>query len=81
MQLANDSDFGLTAAVFSADTAKARRVSAKIRAGQVGINNWPFANAPARAPWVGARGSGFGFHSGADGWRQFSVPKTLVVIK
>ena len=81
VHLCNDSDFGLTAAVFSADTAKARRVSAKIRAGQVGINNWPFANAPARAPWVGARGSGFGFHSGADGWRQFSVPKTLVVIK
>jgi hypothetical protein len=33
--------------------------------------------APAAAPWVGHKGSGFGFHSGLDGWRQFSVPKTV----
>ena len=24
------------------------------------------------------KSSGYGFHSGADGWRQFSVPKSLI---
>lgn len=80
VELSNDTEFGLTAAVYSKDIAKARRVAAKIRAGQVGINNWPWMNAPMKAPWIGARGSGFGFHSGADGWKQFSVPKTLVLV-
>ena len=35
MELSNDTEFGLTAAVYSKDIAKARRVAAKIRAGQV----------------------------------------------
>ena len=26
------------------------------------------SNAPAECPWVGHGGSGFGYHSGADGW-------------
>ncbi len=29
--------------------------------------------APLRCPWVGAKGSGFGFHSGTDGWRQVII--------
>ena len=45
---------------------------------QVGINSYPLATAPLECPWSGAKGSGFGYHSGADGWRQFSVPKSLV---
>ena len=54
------------------------RVAAQIKAGQVGVNNWPLAAAPLQCPWIGAKGSGFGYHSGADGWRQFSVPKSLI---
>lgn len=78
VRLANNSIYGLTACVYTSDIAKAGRVAAKIRAGQIGINNWPLANAPPDCPWVGHKKSGFGFHSGFDGWRQFSVPKSLV---
>ena len=35
-------------------------------------------NAAAQCPWAGQKGSGFGYHSGEDGWRQFSSPKSLV---
>jgi acyl-CoA reductase-like NAD-dependent aldehyde dehydrogenase len=45
---------------------------------QVGINNYSLAMAPITCPWVGAKGSGFGHHSGVDGWQMFSVPKSLV---
>lgn len=78
IRLANDSEYGLAAYVYSKDLSKAQRVGMGIHAGQVGINNWSLAKAPIACPWVGAKGSGFGYHSGADGWRQFSVPKSLI---
>ena len=77
--LANDSTYGLTAAVYSGDLLRAGRVAARISAGQIGINNNPFCgSADARCPFVGHKRSGYGSHSGRDGWRQFSVPKSLV---
>lgn len=66
-RLANDTEYGLAAYVYTHDLARARRVASQIKAGQVGINNWSLAKAPTRCPWVGAKGSGFGFHSGNDG--------------
>lgn len=78
VSLANDSPYGLAAYVYSSDIPKARRVAMKIKAGQVGINNWTIEKAPAACPWIGHKSSGFGFHSGEDGWRQFSAPKSLI---
>ncbi|EOD10296.1 putative alcohol dehydrogenase [Emiliania huxleyi CCMP1516] len=76
--LANDSEYGLSACVYTGSAAKGARVAARIKTGQVGINNWPLINAAAQCPWAGQKGSGFGYHSGEDGWRQFSSPKSLV---
>jgi succinate-semialdehyde dehydrogenase / glutarate-semialdehyde dehydrogenase len=39
VRLANDSDYGLSAAVFSADLARARRVASQLRAGAVSVND------------------------------------------
>ena len=33
--------------------------------------------ASPKAPWVGARQSGFGFLGGVDGHRQFTIPKSI----
>jgi len=76
--LANDSEYGLAAYVYSQDMDKAQRVAMGIKAGQVGINNYSMACAPTACPWSGSKGSGFGCHSGMTGWSQFSVPKSLV---
>ena len=78
VRLANDSEYGLAAYVYSQDLDKATRVAMGIKAGQVGINNWSLDKAPASCAWVGQKQSGYGYHSGADGWRQFSVPKSLI---
>jgi acyl-CoA reductase-like NAD-dependent aldehyde dehydrogenase len=45
---------------------------------QVGVNCYSMFHMQPECPWVGHKGSGFGYHSGADGWRQFSLPKSLV---
>jgi len=79
LRLANDTEYGLSACVYSGDKVKASRVAMGIKAGQVGVNAYPLATAPVACPWVGHKGSGFGYHSGADGYRQFSVPKSIVV--
>ena len=77
--LANDSTYGLTASVYSGDVARASRIAARLSAGQVGINNNPLSGARAlRSPFVGHKRSGYNSHSGTDGWRAFSTPKTLI---
>jgi succinate-semialdehyde dehydrogenase/glutarate-semialdehyde dehydrogenase len=78
VRLANDTEYGLASYVYTTDMAKAQRVAKSIRSGQVGINCYSLFHADINCPWVGHKGSGFGYHSGADGWRQFSVPKSLV---
>jgi acyl-CoA reductase-like NAD-dependent aldehyde dehydrogenase len=78
IRLANDTAYGLAAYVYTGDLDKARRVAVGVQAGQVGINNYSLDKAPITCPWVGAKGSGFGHHSGVDGWQMFSVPKSLV---
>jgi len=78
VRLSNASEYGLSASVYSRDPEKATRVAAQVQAGQVGVNAYPLSCAPGRCPWIGAKGSGFGCHSGLDGWRQFSTPKSII---
>ena len=42
------------------------------------MNQVPFAGAPILCPWAGAKHSGYGSRCGPDGWRQFSVPKSVI---
>ena len=70
VRLANDSPYGLGAAVFGRDVARAERVARRLGAGMVGINRG-CGGAPG-SPWVGAHQSGYGFHSGPEGHRQFA---------
>lgn len=81
ISMANDTNYGLAASVYSEDLDKCQRVSRHIRAGQVGINTWSLMCAPTRCPFVGHKESGMGYHSGVDGYRQYSVPKSIVLRK
>ena len=77
--LANDSTYGLTASVYSSDLQRAGQIAARLAAGQVGINNNALSGARSiLCPFVGHKKSGYGTHSGKDGWRQFSTPKSLI---
>jgi acyl-CoA reductase-like NAD-dependent aldehyde dehydrogenase len=67
---ANASPFGLGAVVFGGDEKRAERIARQLNAGMVGINR-ACGGAPG-TPWVGARESGYGFHKGRDGHRQFT---------
>ncbi|GKY95875.1 hypothetical protein MPSEU_000548100 [Mayamaea pseudoterrestris] len=80
IRLANDTEFGLAASVYSLDLDKAERVASQIHAGQVGINCYSLENMDVACPWVGYKHSGMNYHSGEEGFHQFSLPKTLVSV-
>ncbi|MFO0962869.1 MAG: aldehyde dehydrogenase family protein [Phycisphaerales bacterium] len=75
VRLANDTPYGLGAAVFGRDEARAESVARRLTAGMVGINRG--CGGAQGSPWVGARQSGYGFHSGRDGHRQFAQVRVV----
>lgn len=72
---ANATPFGLGAVVFGGDEERAESVGRRLSAGMVGINR--SAGGVPGTPWVGARESGFGFHKGKAGHRQFTQTRVL----
>jgi betaine-aldehyde dehydrogenase len=74
VRIANDSIYGLAAAVWSADDARAQRVARKVRAGQVDINGGAFN---PLAPFGGFKQSGFGREFGRFGLEEFLEPKSM----
>jgi acyl-CoA reductase-like NAD-dependent aldehyde dehydrogenase len=68
VRLANDTPYGLGAVVFGAPE-RAARVARRLNAGMIGVNQ--SVGGARGTPWVGARESGYGFHSSVEGHRQF----------
>lgn len=58
VRIANETTYGLSAAVWTSDLSRAHRLSAALRAGTVWINN--FDQADITAPFGGFKESGFG---------------------
>jgi succinate-semialdehyde dehydrogenase/glutarate-semialdehyde dehydrogenase len=75
--LANDSEYGLCATIFTKDMDRAERIAREIRCGQIGINRY-LGDAPG-SPWVGARKSGIGFLGTVEGVCQFTLPKSISI--
>lgn len=73
--IANNSIYGLAAAVFSADAARCDRVAREMRAGIV----WKNCCQPAfiQAPWGGVKQSGFGRELGRWGLEEFTSVKQV----
>ena len=74
VRLANDSDFGLNASIWSQDIAKATRMAQQLHVGIWAINDvLKNAGHPA-LPFGGVKKSGFGRYHGAEGLRNFTYP-------
>ena len=75
LALANASEFGLGASVWSGDVERGRRLAGRLQAGQVGVNRG--LGGAGDPPWAGVKQSGFGFLGSPDGYRQFSRPLSV----
>jgi aldehyde dehydrogenase (NAD+) len=75
VRLANDTRYGLAAAVWSGSDERAMRVAREIRAGQVQVNGG--ADDPT-APFGGFKESGHGRENGSWGIEEFVSPKAML---
>jgi len=75
IRIANDSKYGLHAAVLGSDLSRARRVTSQLRAGRVVING--MTDDP-QAPWGGFKYSGIGREYGAFGIEAFVEARAIL---
>ncbi|WP_280182414.1 aldehyde dehydrogenase family protein [Nocardia cyriacigeorgica] len=71
--IANDTDYGLAGAVWSADAARARRIAARLRHGTVWVND--FGPYLPQAEWGGYGHSGIGRELGPSGLHEYREAK------
>jgi acyl-CoA reductase-like NAD-dependent aldehyde dehydrogenase len=75
VRIANGTEYGLVAAVYTQDAQKAQRAARRIDAGIVFINN--YNRALMGTPFGGSKASGFGREHSADTVREFGRPKAI----
>ena len=75
--LANDSEFGLTASVWTRDGSRARRVAERIEAGTVCINEVLYTHGIGQTPWGGFKNSGRGRTHGIEGLMELVQPQHI----
>ena len=71
IRVANDSEFGLSSAVFSRDTARAWRVAQRLQSGICHING-PTVHDEPQMPFGGVKDSGYGHFGGQAGVQAFT---------
>ena len=75
VQLANDSQYGLSGAVWSGDDERAMNVARRVRTGQIEVNGGSFN---PMAPFGGYKQSGFGREAGKFGLEEFFEVKAIL---
>ncbi len=73
VDLMNDTDYGLTAGVYTADESRARRILSQVHAGTVYWNCCDRVS--PRLPWSGVKHSGIGLTLSTYGIETFTRPK------
>ena len=76
MRIANDSEYGLSGGVWSADETHALAVGRRVRTGTVTVNGSPIG---FDGPFGGFKASGIGREYGATGLAAYVEYKTITV--
>ena len=77
LEIANSTDYGLTASIWTSDLSRAHRLAGQIEAGIVWINCWMLRD--LRTPFGGVKNSGLGREGGWEALRFFTELKNVCV--
>jgi acyl-CoA reductase-like NAD-dependent aldehyde dehydrogenase len=78
VRVANDTEYGLAAAVFSRDVSRALAVAGRLESGIVHVNGPTVGDEP-QVPFGGVKGSGYGRFGGRWAVREFTDTRWLTV--
>ena len=79
VEIANDSDYGLAAAIWSRNISTAHRIAQRLRAGTVWINCYCFDHTSVNAPFGGYKQSGQGRDKSLHAFDKYTELKTTWV--
>ena len=80
IELANDSEYGLSASVISKDLKRAANIAGQIHSGSVNVNDgFAVAFGSVAAPMGGMGQSGLGRRHGIEGLIRFTEPQTIAM--
>jgi len=75
ISIANESDYGLSAGIFSEDVIKAQSIAKQLQAGSVWINDWHMMRTDA--PFGGFKQSGYGREMGKESLKHYTETKSV----
>ena len=81
VRLANDSDYGLQASVWTKDVDKGEALARRIQAGVVCVNDAQVNYTALNLPMGGWKSSGLGTRHGANGIRKYTKVQSLLVTR
>jgi aldehyde dehydrogenase (NAD+) len=76
VRIANDSDYGLSGAVFTADVTRGLQVAGRLRTGSISVNQ---AGSDLAFPFGGYKASGLGRQNGPEGLLEYLEIKTIAL--
>jgi aldehyde dehydrogenase (NAD+) len=75
--MANDTEFGLAAGIWTRDVSRVHRVAAQLEAGQIYVNEYMAGG--VETPLGGYKNSGYGREKGLEALRSYSQLKTITI--
>jgi acyl-CoA reductase-like NAD-dependent aldehyde dehydrogenase len=81
LRLANDSQYGLQASVWTRDLAKGEHVARQVEAGVCCVNDAQINYVALELPMGGWKASGLGSRHGVDGIRKYTKKQTILVTR